>query len=62
MWRVALSLANPEMMLSGTHWHAVYSKNIDDYEVQGYGQEGGGSEVLWGARVLCEFEVGRDVW
>ena len=49
-------------MLSGTHWHAVYSKNIDGYEVQGYGQEGGGSEVLWGARVLCEFEVGRDVW
>jgi len=35
---------------------AVYIQDRDGYEVQGFGWKGGGSGVLWGARVVygCE--------
>jgi len=35
----------------------VYAQNRNGYEKQGSGREGGGSEVLWGVRVLCGCEV-----
>jgi len=39
----------------------VYSQRRDGYEVHGYGQEGGGSEVLWRARMLRRWEDGCEV-
>ena len=41
--------------------HTVYIQNRDCYEVQGCGREGGRSEGLWVARVLCGCEAGCGV-
>ena len=40
---------------------AVHNQTRDGYEVQGVGREAGGSEVLWGARVVCGCETGCEV-
>jgi len=40
---------------------AVCSQNKDGCKVQGCGRVGGGSELLWGGRVVCWCEVRCEV-
>jgi len=56
MWRVALSLPTVGASPGVRTRQALYSQNIDGYEVQGCGRGGCGSEVWLHARVLrgCE--------
>ena len=52
MWRVALSLMTGGTSPGVRQGQAIYSQNIDGYEVQGCGRGGGGSEVCLHVRVL----------